>query len=265
MEKMIDIQHLNFSYDNKLIFKQLDFEIFYGDFITLAGPSSCGKTTLFKIILGILPYDGIIRIDGLELNNSNKNKLIKKIGYSSDNYKYFFKDTVREELYFNSTISSNNIKQKAIEILSILDIEEIIDKKISNLSYSEQSLLSLAVSIMKKPNILLLDNTITYLNETSKKKIFTYLKKLNVEDKMTVINITTNLNDSLYGKNVALISDHKIIANDRKENIYGKEKVIKKCNLELPFVVDLSMKLKYYNLVDSIILNENKLVNNIWK
>ena len=90
------------------------------------------------------------------------------------------------------------------------------------------------------------------------------MKKLNKEEKLTILVTTNNLEDSLYGKELVLL-DKNIILKEKINKAFDNEEVFKKCNLEMPFMASLSHKLKYYGLVDKVILKMDKMVNELWK
>ena len=98
-----------------------------------------------------------------------------------------------------------------------------------------------------------------------KDKVLKKLKKLCKEHNITVINITNDIEDVVYGDNIAIIDNKKIIINDKKSEVLSNEKLFKKLNIKLPFMADLSIKLSYYDLVNNIELDMNKMVNRLWK
>ena len=82
---------------------------------------------------------------------------------------------------------------------------------------------------------------------------------------MTIINVTHDMEDTIYGDKIIVLDNGKVIFNDDKAVVYNEEKKLKSLGLELPFMVDLSRKLKYYGLVDGDILSMNEMVNHLWK
>jgi len=97
----------------------------------------------------------------------------------------------------------------------------------------------------------------------TKEKVYKYLKKLNRQN-VTIICTTNDMNDLVYGKRIIMLGNKNIVL-DSKLNKAFNEKLFKENDLELPFMASLSLKLKYYNLIDEIILDINKMVNKLWK
>ena len=102
------------------------------------------------------------------------------------------------------------------------------------------------------------------IDEQEKKHIFEILKELNKKG-MTILNITHDLDESLYSNDILVLQDGKIILHDTKENVLKEEQIMKKAGLELPFLADLSIRLIYYGVLDHMILDMDEMVNTIWK
>ena len=107
-----------------------------------------------------------------------------------------------------------------------------------------------------------MDNATSKLSELQRTTIFKFLKQLK---QTTIINITNNIEDSLYGDRIVLLNNQTIFLDDTTKNALKNEKAFRSCNLDLPFMASLSLKLKYYDLLDSTILDMNKMVNKLWK
>ena len=99
----------------------------------------------------------------------------------------------------------------------------------------------MAGALVIKPKVLLLDEAMTMIDERYKNKVVKLLKKLNEEDKVTILNVTHDPEDCLLGNEVVVLG------------------------LDLPFMVKLSSKLKYYGLVKDIELLPARLVDEVWK
>ena len=103
------------------------------------------------------------------------------------------------------------------------------------------------------------------VDNLTKDKLLKFLKKMTKEQNITIINFTNDTEDVVYGDYIAIMADKKIIINERKEILLNDEKLFKKLNLQLPFMAQLSKKLSYYNLLNNVELDMNKMVNKIWK
>ena len=93
------------------------------------------------------------------------------------------------------------------------------------------------------------------------------LKILNVLRKkgMTIVNITSNSEDSIYGTDIIIINNGKVVLNKTLLRAYKEEKIFISSGVALPFIADISLKLKYYNLTNKIYIDNKSLVDEIWK
>ena len=266
---IIEINDLTFKYKNKLIFDNLNLSIKEGTFLTVSGSSGCGKTTLVKLLVGLLKSNDNIKINNIVMNEESKNNIRKEVAIVFENPENsLLEDTVTENIITpleNLKISKKEINNRLKEISELLNIESLLDLSTYSLSGGEKQLVSIAIALALKPKILILDEFASMLDGVEKEKIFKLLKKINKDQKITIINFTSNIEESLYGKELCLINEGKIILNEKINKAFDNEKIFKKCNLELPFIVSLCNKLKYYNLVDKTIFNMDKLVEQLWK
>lgn len=269
MVNIIELKNINFKYKQKIIFNNLNLEINEGDFITITGGSGCGKTTLFKILLGLIKSEGTIEIDSLNLDDGNIKKIRSNIGSVFENTgNSLIEETVMDNFIItlkNLKVKEKDIKSRIDDISKKLHIDNILEYSINSLSGGEKQLVSLAIALSQKPKILLLDEAFTMIDNIQKDQIFKMLKKINKDEKMTIINFSSDIEQSLYSKRLCLLKEGNIILNEKISEAFNNEKIFKECNLELPFMASLCLKLKYYDLIDKVIFDMDKLVNELWK
>ena len=264
MKDIIKIKNLNYkNFDNKL-FNNFELNIEESDFMSIIGPNNAGKTTLIKILSGLKNYEGTILIDNKELKE-NKKEIRKIISIVFDNPEtQFIMDTVYNDIYLTAKNKKiDNIDGEINKISKILKIENILNKSPQHLSGGEKQKVVLASALLGNPKILILDEALSMIDPISKKEIYEYLIKLNNEG-TTIINISSDIEDTLYSKNILILNNGTIESLDTKENTYNKENIFKKLQMELPFIIELSKKLSYYNLVNKDYYNEEELINKLW-
>lgn len=268
MQNIIEIKGLNHNYGDKIIFKNLNLEIKPKRFVTILGKNGSGKTTLTNILIGLVETDCKIIIDGITLSNDTKKFLRRDIGIIFENpEEHFVTDKVYDEIAFvleSMDYQEEDIDKKINNVAELIGITNLLPRRITTLSIGEKQLLALAVAISNNPKILIMDDGLSNIDACYREVI---LKILNVLRKkgMTVINVTSNSEDSIYGTDIIIINNGKVVLNKTLLRAYKEEKSFITSGLTLPFIADISLKLKYYNLTNKIYIDNKSLVDEIWK
>ncbi len=215
----ISVSNLSFSYpsDSGVTFNDFNLNIAQGERFGLLGPNGAGKTTLMNLITGVLkPLNGSIQILGTDISvHSNEAK--KKFGFVPQQHSFYPELTPLENLEFFgswSGLDRQQIKKRSDELLEVLGLTHVADKKVSQFSGGMKSRLNLAIGFIHQPQILFLDEPTTGVDVQSRHAIVKYLLQLN--QKGTTLFYTSHLlseAERLCTK-VALIDDAKIIAHD---------------------------------------------------
>lgn len=265
-DSMISIKNLNYSHKNVTIFDNLNLEIKPGDFVFIIGKNNSGKTTLIKILSGIIQGDFDIKIN--KKNIKNIKEIRKDINILLEDTNYFITDTVKEELELklkNLKISEKEIEEEIKKISKEFSIDNMLEYNPNNLSGGEKQLVKLIATLIGNPKLIILDEATSMLDGVTKEKVFKYLKKLNRQNKITIICTTNDMNNLIYGKRIIILGNKNIVFDSKINKAFTNEKVFRENDLELPFMASLSLKLRYYNLIDEIILDINKMVDKLWK
>ncbi len=258
MKKILKIDQLTFAYDNYKVFDNFNMELDEGTFTTLVGPNSSGKSTLVSLIMNKYTYTGTIEINNKNIKNIDmlKNNIVGVL--NQDMISDFNHFTVLE--WINYYIKDNDLDS----IIKQFKIKHLLNQKIANLSDGERQIISLIGMYLKKPLLLICDDAFRLIDLVQKKQIFSILKKL-AKDGITILNITSDIEESLYGNDVMLFNHSSIILALPVDKAFEIEKPYLENNLSLPFIAELSLKLKYYGLVNKIYLSNKKLVDYLWK
>lgn len=264
---IIKVKSMSFKYDNNYIFKDFDLDIKSESFVCIIGKNGSGKSTLAKILIGLYQAYGYITIDGYLLNNTYLKKIRRIFSVCFDNANdHFIGETVKDDLAFtleNLEYSKEEIESSISNIAKKFKLENILEKTPEELNNSEKEKVMIATSLIHNPKILLLDESIHKLTANDKTLVFKILKEYQHQQKLTIILITHNLEDTLYSDRIILLDKGKIIIDDTKESIYKDDK-LEHLGFGLPFIVKLSHNLMLYNLIDKVYFDEKDLVNKLW-
>lgn len=268
MDYIIEINNFSFKYDKNKIFDNISLKIKRGSFTTIVGDSRMGKTTLSKIFSGSLFSESNIKIEGKLLNKMTGREIRNKISVvSNNNDNIFVCNTVSEQIYFylkNKNISKERIERKITDFICNLGYEYMLELSPNKLSDGEKQILALFLAVASSPKILMLDDGLSMVDNITKEKIFIILKKLNKMG-LTIINFTNDSEDMLKGSNIIIFNNSKIILNSKVEKAFDDISIYEKNIIKLPFIIELSSKLKYYKVVDKLYFDSKKLVNDIWQ
>lgn len=245
----IEINNLNLTINKNRIFSSLKLNIRKGSFTNVLAPVGGGKTCLVNLIMN---NHKNVKINGIcHFIHSNPNDQI--IG-----------NTVIQQLIFwmkNYNYSDKKIKNRIDKITKEFGIEELLELDPFILSLGMRQLIVILSYLVLDLDILIMDNALNLLDENTKIKVLKFMKK---KKKITIINFTSNSAEILFGA-YTVILNKKIIANNRTSTVIKDDKKFLNNNLSLPFIAELSLKLKYYGVIDKIYVDSDKLVDAIWK
>lgn len=225
MQAAIEISKLHFSYTRPAhtCFDNLDLNIQQGERFGLFGPNGAGKTTLMHCMTGLLNYTkGSIKIFGQELTQNQK-VLKKKIGLVPQDFAFYQELSPVENLAFFGAMygmRKEEIKIRTEELLNVLDLVDVRNKQVALFSGGMKRRVNLGIGILHSPSILFLDEPTVGVDIQTRQEIVAYLKKLNSAG-TTLVYTSHQLNEAQeLCDHIALISDGRIIADDKTENLF---------------------------------------------
>ena len=215
----VRITNLGFSYQGQSTscFTNLNLEVTEGERFGLFGPNGAGKTTLMNCMTGLLKFsEGSIQLLGNEITH-HKKAINKFFGFVPQDFSFYQELSPSENLAFFgawSGLQKAEIKNKTTELLEVLGLTEVRNKKVEQFSGGMKRRVNLAIGVIHNPRILFLDEPTVGVDVHTRHAIISYLKKLN-EAGTTLIYTSHQLSEAedLCNK-VALIDDGKIIAHD---------------------------------------------------
>lgn len=253
---MLKIENLSYQINKKTILDNINLELDDKQVISLIGPNGSGKSTLLKAIEGLIKYKGKI--------NTDKDTFTT---YITDKQE-FLSDIVYENISTNLeslNYTQDEIEEKIKNISKLFGIEEILYENIYRLNNYQKTIVYFISEIIHNPKIILLDNAFIKLDNNEQNSLFKIIRKYLLNNNILLINTSNRADDLLFSDKIIIINEGKIEQIDETKQVLENEKLFTKLGLELPFLVDLSIKLKYYELLDKTYYNAKEMVNKIWK
>lgn len=185
MEKIVELQNITAGYDDEIILRNINFVINQNDFIGVIGPNGGGKTTLVRVIIGLLkPISGKVIYHQLSESDANQ-RLVGFLPQINTNDKVFpitvFKVVISGLAGRNRLINYFSKAQisKVHKILEMMGIHDLADKNIGELSGGQMQRVYLARAIISDPKLLILDEPNTFVDNKFESDLYQLLKKLN--------------------------------------------------------------------------------------
>lgn len=227
---MLNIKDLKFSYKNsKPVLNDINLSLNDGEIGVLLGKNGAGKSTLFKCILGILKYDGIVKINDVDLNtlsNMNRAKLIGYVPQESTfgNLTVFDSIMIGRISHFNF-LSRKEDRNIVLSILKELDIESLSAKNVNELSGGERQKVAIARALAQEPKILIFDEPTANLDISNEQLIFNLAKKIAKNRNISILIAIHNLNFAIDFGDKFFMMKGGFIKYDGNSEIINEESI----------------------------------------
>jgi lipopolysaccharide export system ATP-binding protein len=226
IKPIIEFKNISLAYGNRLILDNINFSINEGAVFGMLGPNGVGKSTIFNLITGLInPKHGIIKINGEDVTNYPIYLRTKKfkVGYVPQYGGYFNDLTLLDNLKAISeiVIDNKNLRQERIDyLLSKFELENVKNIKAKFLSGGQKKKCVIALALLSKPKVLLLDECFAALDVLTIKMLQEIIVNLQQENKITICICDHQARDLLACVDTAMIlSNCKIVAQDTPSNL----------------------------------------------
>ncbi|MDD5491161.1 MAG: ABC transporter ATP-binding protein [bacterium] len=230
----LEVSDLNFSYQERLVLKNIHFSVEKGDFWGIIGPNGSGKSTLLKILARLLSSNtGIISLADLDLKHYSARALAKKLALVPEETAINFPFTVRELVlmgrspylsFWQPLTAADQIK--ADECMERTSIKNLSKRRVNELSSGERQRTFISQALAQEPDILLLDEPTAHLDINHQIEIFNVLKTLQKEQGLTIITVTHDLNlAALYCDTLLLLNEGNIFKQGTPAEVITAENI----------------------------------------
>ena len=230
------IKNLVKKFKSTVAVDNISFEIEKNNTLGLLGPNGCGKTTSIGMMLGLItPTQGEIFIDGIQLNSKNRIKLLSFMNFASPYIELPKKLTVRQNLEVYARLYGVNNKIERIdELIEDLNLSKFLNKNTGELSSGQKNRVSLAKSLINKPEILLLDEPTASLDPDIGDYVRSYVQSYKSKNKVTILLASHNMAEvERLCDSVIMMKNGKIIDQGTSKEIISRHG---RANLEETFL-----------------------------
>ena len=255
MENIISIYNLSLAD----LLNKITISVEKNTFITISGPNNCGKTALIRVLNKELPYNGKIVLDNIPIEQYKIDDYYKKVYFIIPNEVTFSTNIVEEIL--NKYLNKKNEK-KYNTLLKKLELDKILKKDYRVLDIKDIIKIQLFIGILNY-NIIFIDDIYKYFSKEEAKKIEEIIIK-NRTNK-TIIMTISDLEYSLNSDKLYILNEGIFMLEGDPLSILEKDNILNKIGLKIPFMIDLSVKLRDYDLVKDIELDMDGMVDSLWK
>lgn len=223
----LKITGLEKEYNDKKALDNISFDVYEGEFLSILGPSGCGKTTILRILIGLLkPNNGKIEKNGIDITNSSPSS--RGMGIVFQNYALFENMTVLGNVEYALKIKKENkakerrneIRNRAINMIKDLGLEEHINKKPNELSGGQQQRVAIARTLIMNPDVILFDEPMSALDVATRLSLRDEIKRIQKEFGTTMIYITHDQEEAFaMSDRIMVMKESRLVQIDTPENI----------------------------------------------
>ena len=233
---MIEFQHVSFAYEkDRPVIRDLSFRIDSGESVGLIGANGAGKSTVMKLLLGLLPREGRILVDDTPVTKETLKTIRRKLGFvlqNSDNQ--MFMPTVYEDMIFaplNYMVSREEAEKRVDAVLARLGLTELKYRHNHKISGGEKRMAAIATILAMEPEAILMDEPTSALDPYNRRVVINTIRELSQTKIITSHDLDMLLDTC---DRVLLLSEGQIVADGPAGEILRDQALLESHRMELP-------------------------------
>lgn len=243
-DNIVTVKHLSFTYKDSKVpaVNDISFSIPRGSWTTLVGHNGSGKSTIARLLDGILLPDGnpntLINVDGIELTEKTIWDIRDRVGIVFQNPdNQFVGATVEDDVAFgleNRQVTRSKMQSIVHDVLDQVDMLDFQKSEPQYLSGGQKQRVAIAGILAIGPKLIILDESTSMLDPAGKTKILNLIRELQNKNGLTIFSITHDINEAVQADQMLVLDKGKLLASGSPREIFENEVLIKSAGLELP-------------------------------
>ncbi len=251
MDNIIEIKNVSFKYDddNSDVLHKVSLNVKKGEFLCVLGHNGCGKSTLAKLINGlILPIEGNVLVNGMDTKNEDDLiKIRSKAGMVFQNPdNQMVATVVEEDVAFgpeNLGVPQEQLRSRVDNALKEVNMIDFKESAPHRLSGGQKQRIAIAGVIAMEPEIIIMDESTSMLDPKGRREVLETVHRLNKEKGITVVFITHFMEETVDADRIIVMGEGIIKMEGTPQEIFKREDEIKELTLEVPPVTKIAQQL----------------------
>lgn len=264
MNPAIEVSNLSFSYTEEgNTIQDVSFSIPKGSYTTIIGHNGSGKSTIAKLIIGLLKaQSGSIRILGTELTPETVYDLRSHVGIVFQNPdNQFIGSTVADDIAFgleNHCVPQEDMQALIEKSAASVGMSDFLQAEPTHLSGGQKQRVAIAGILAMTPDIIIFDESTSMLDPQGKASINAQIKRLHDEKNITILSITHDMEEVVQSQHVIVLNHGVVEMEGTPKEVFAQEAMLKKMQLDIPFALKFSkaMQKEGFSSIHALTLDE---------
>ncbi|MCM3399640.1 energy-coupling factor ABC transporter ATP-binding protein [Oceanobacillus profundus] len=271
-KKIIEFRNVSFRYGDEgpWVLKNCSFEIYENEWVAIIGHNGSGKSTIAKLLNGLLfPQEGEIIIDGEIVNEESIWNIRKEVGMVFQNPdNQFVGATVQDDVAFgmeNRGVPREEMKKRIIDTLAAVGMQDYRLTEPHRLSGGQKQRVAIASVLAIAPKVLILDEATAMLDPSGRQEIMQTVASIQGREKLSLITITHDLQEVAQADRVIVMNSGEIWKEQTPREVFSQKEALREIGLDVPFVAILAGELKQAGVaISTEPLNHKELLEDLW-
>lgn len=264
MNPAIEVSNLSFSYTEEgNTIQDVSFSIPKGSYTTIIGHNGSGKSTIAKLIIGLLKaQSGTIRILGTELTPETVYDLRSHVGIVFQNPdNQFIGSTVADDIAFgleNHCVPQEDMQALIEKSAASVGMSDFLQAEPTHLSGGQKQRVAIAGILAMTPDIIIFDESTSMLDPQGKASINAQIKRFHDEKNITILSITHDMEEVAQSQHVIVLNHGVVEMEGTPKEVFAQEAMLKKMQLDIPFALKFSkaMQKEGFSSIHALTLDE---------